>query len=113
MVNAGVLPRPIGEAEVIGFVTNGPTKLANLRKRPQLRITFRSGWEWATAEGQVELIGPNDPNPDISADRRRLLLREIFAAAGGTHDDWDAYDQAMREELRPAVLISPPRIYSS
>jgi PPOX class probable F420-dependent enzyme len=113
VVNAAVLAHPIGGTEVIGFVTYGRTKLANLRRRPQLAVTFRSGWEWAAAEGRAELIGPNDPNPDINADRLRRLLREIFTAAGGTHDDWDAYDKAMAEQQRTAVLISPTRVYSN
>ena len=26
-----------------------------------------------------------------------MLLREVFGAAGGTHDDWDVYDAAMAE----------------
>ena len=113
VVNAGVLPHPVNGADVIGFVTYGATKLANLRKRPQLSITFRSGWEWATIEGRVELIGPDDPSPSIGADRLRLLLREIFTAAGGSHDDWDGYDRTMAEQRRTAVLISPTRIYSN
>ena len=113
VVNAGVLPHPVNGADVIGFVTYGATKLANLRKRPQLSITFRSGWEWATVEGHVELIGPDDPSPSIGADRLRLLLREIFRAAGGSHDDWDGYDRTMAEQRRTAVLISPTRIYSN
>ncbi len=113
VVNAGALPHPVGGTEVIGFVTYGPSKLANLRQRPNLTITFRSGWEWATAEGSAELIGPNDPNPHLSADRQRLLLREIFTAAGGTHDDWDAYDRTMAEQQRTAVLVHPTRIYSN
>lgn len=113
VVNAGVLPHPVNGADVIGFVTYGATKLANLRKRPQLSLTFRSGWEWATVEGHVELIGPDDPSPSIGADRLRLLLREIFRAAGGSHDDWDGYDRTMAEQRRTAVLISPTRIYSN
>jgi PPOX class probable F420-dependent enzyme len=113
LVNAGPLPHPLSGAEVVGFVTYGATKLANLRTRPQLSITFRSGWEWATVEGQSELIGPDDPLPGISADRLRLLLREIFTAAGGSHDDWDGYDRTMAEQHRTAVLVSPTRIYSN
>jgi PPOX class probable F420-dependent enzyme len=113
VVNAGLLSHPTGGARVIGFVTYGRTKLANLRQRPQATITFRSGWEWATAEGRVELIGPNDPHPDLDADQLRRLLREIFTAAGGTHDDWDAYDKTMAEQHRTAVLISPTRVYSN
>jgi len=113
VVNAGVLPHPVNGVDVIGFVTYGATKLANLRKRPQLSLTFRSGWEWATVEGHVELIGPDDPGSNIGADRLRLLLREIFRAAGGSHDDWDGYDRTMAEQRRTAVLISPTRIYSN
>jgi SAM-dependent methyltransferase len=43
----------------------------------------------------------------------RLLLRGIFRAAGGTHDDWDAYDRVMADERRTAVLITPRRVYTN
>ncbi len=81
--------------------------------RPQVTATFRSGWQWATVEGTGELIGPDDPDPAVDADRLRLLLREVFTAAGGTHDDWDEYDRVMAENGRTAVLIHPTRIYSN
>jgi hypothetical protein len=42
-----------------------------------------------------------------------VLLREVFSAAGGTHDDWDEYDRAMREERRTVVLVTPTRVYSN
>jgi hypothetical protein len=42
-----------------------------------------------------------------------VMLREIFTATGGTHDDWDTYDRVMREERRTAVLISPDRVYTN
>jgi hypothetical protein len=113
VVNAGVLRHPLGPADVIGFVTYGATKLVNLRMRPQVAITFRSGWEWATIEGRAVLIGPDDRSDDIDDERLRLLLREIFTAAGGSHDDWEAYDRAMTEQRRTAVLVSPTRIYSN
>jgi PPOX class probable F420-dependent enzyme len=113
VVNAGALPHPIDGTEVVGFVTYGKAKLANLRARPQLSVTFRSGWEWATVEGRAELIGPDDPHPGLDAEGLRLLLRQVFAAAGGTHDDWDAYDRAMAEQRRTAVLFTPTRIYSN
>ncbi|MGA2306711.1 MAG: TIGR03618 family F420-dependent PPOX class oxidoreductase [Acidimicrobiales bacterium] len=113
VVNAGVLPHPIDGTEVVGFVTYGKAKLANLRARPQLSVTFRSGWEWATVEGRAELIGPDDPHPSIDAEGLRLLLRRVFTAAGGSHDDWDAYDRTMAEQRRTAVLVTPTRIYSN
>ena len=61
LVNAGVLDHPATGRPVLGFVTYGRVKLANLRARPQLAVTFRDGWQWATVEGRAELAGPDDP----------------------------------------------------
>ena len=84
------------------------------RARPQLAATFRNGWLWATVEGNAELAGPDDPQPWLTdADQLRLLLREVFTAAGGTHDDWDTYDRTMAEQRRTAVLVTPSRVYSN
>ena len=113
VVNAGVLIHPVDKSEVVGFVTYGRMKLANLRVRPQVSITFRSGWRWVTVEGRAELIGPDDPGHDIDAEGRRLLLRHVFTAAGGVHDDWGAYDRTIAEQRRTAVLVRPSRIYSN
>ena len=114
LVNAGVIPHPVkGSDDVVAFVTYGAAKLRNLRARPQVTVTVRSGWQWATVEGTAELIGPDDPHPAVDAKRLRLLLREIFTAAGGTHDDWDAYDAEMVEQHRTAVLVTPTRVYSN
>ena len=113
VVNAGVLAHPVGGADVVGFVTYGKAKLANLRTRPQVSITFRAGWKWVTVEGRAELIGPDDVHSDVDAEELRLLLREVFRAAGGTHDDWDAYDRTMAEQRRTVVLVSPTRLYSN
>ncbi len=113
LVNAGVIAHPATGAQVLAFVTYGKVKLANLRARPQVTTTFRNGWQWATVEGHAELAGPADPQQWLDPERLRLLLREIFTAAGGSHDDWDAYDRVMVEQGRTAVLIAPTRIYSS
>lgn len=114
LINAGVLAHPVTAQPVLGFVTYGRVKLANLRRRPQISVTFRSGWQWATVEGHAELAGSADPQPWLTdPDRLRVLLREIFTAAGGTHDDWDTYDRVMREQGRTAVLITPTRVYGN
>jgi PPOX class probable F420-dependent enzyme len=113
VVNAGVLPHPLTGAPAVGFVTYGPVKLANLRARPRVTVSARSGWEWATVEGTTRLIGPDDPAPGIDGEGLRLLLRAVFAAAGGRHDDWDEYDRVMAEQRRTAVLIEPARVYSN
>jgi PPOX class probable F420-dependent enzyme len=112
VVNTGVLDHR-GD-QVVGFTTRGDSrKLANLRARPRLAVTIRVGWEWATAEGDAELIGPDDPAEGFDAEALRLLLRAVFRAAGGTHDDWATYDRVMAEERRAAVLVSPVRLYSN
>jgi PPOX class probable F420-dependent enzyme len=114
LVNVGLLPHPATGEPVLGFTTYGKVKLANLRARPQIAVTFRNGWQWATAEGRAELAGPDDAQPWLKdADRLRLLLREVFTAAGGTHDDWDEYDRVMAKERRAVVLIAPTRVYSN
>jgi PPOX class probable F420-dependent enzyme len=112
VVNAGVLAHPVTGATVVGLVARGGTrKLDNLRARPRATVVVRAGWEWAAAEGPADLIGPDDPAAGIDAEALRLLLRAVFTAAGGSHDDWDAYDTAMAEERRTAVLVTPERVY--
>ncbi len=67
-----------------------------------------------TAEGRAELAGPNDGQQWLKdAEQLRLLLREVFTAAGGTHDNWDEYDRVMAKERRAVVLIAPTRVYSN
>jgi PPOX class probable F420-dependent enzyme len=114
LVNVGLLPHPATGEPALGFTTYGKVKLANLRARPQLAVTFRNGWQWATVEGRAELAGPDDAQPWLKgADQLRLLLREVFTAAGGTHDNWDEYDRVMAKERRAVVLIAPTRVYSN
>jgi PPOX class probable F420-dependent enzyme len=114
LINAGALAHPVSGRRVLAFVTYGKVKLANLRVRPQLAVSFRRGWQWATVEGRAELAGPDDPQPWITEpDALRILLREVFVAAGGTHDDWGTYDRVMAEQRRTVVLVEPTRIYSN
>ena len=70
--------------------------------------------------GSAWKVGPKSSAPTIRTPRGLPglpglpgLLRDIFASAGGTHEDWAAYDAAMAEEQRAAVLIQPDRIYSN
>lgn len=113
LVNAGFLEHPVTGDQVLGFVAVGRVKLANLRSRPQVNVAFRSAWSWRAVEGRAEIIGPDDPHPQVDAERLRLLLREIFTAAGGSHDDWDEYDRTMAEQRRAAVLVVPERVYGN
>jgi PPOX class probable F420-dependent enzyme len=114
VVNAGVLAHPVTGAQVVGLVARGGSmKLANLRARPRATIVVRAGWQWAAAEGPAEIAGPEDPLPGFDPAQVPTLLRDVFTAAGGTHDDWPTYDRVMAEERRAAVLITPDRVYSN
>jgi PPOX class probable F420-dependent enzyme len=112
VVNAGVIDHPISGEPVVAFVSAGTARrLAHLRARPRATVVVRAGWQWAAVEGPVELAGPDDALGGVGGDRLRLLLREIFSAAGGTHDDWDEYDRVMAAERRVAVFVHPDRVY--
>lgn len=110
VVNAGVLAHPVEGHPVVACVARGATaKLTNLRRHPRATLVFRAGWDWVAVRGPVELAGPDDPLPGIDSEGLRLLLRDIYTAAGGSHDDLTAYDQAMAREHRTAVLVEPHR----
>ena len=113
VVNAAVMAHPLTDDAVVAFVTAGHRKLVNLRSNSTITVVVRSGWQWAAVEGSADVIGPDHPHPAIDSERLRALLRDIFIAAGGTHDDWDTYDQIMREERRAAVLVTPTCAYSN
>jgi PPOX class probable F420-dependent enzyme len=113
VVNAGVLSHPVSGEQVVGFVTYGRAKLSNIRRRPWTTVVFRGGWQWGAVEGPAEIIGPDDSFEGFDSSRLPELLREVFRAAGGTHDDWDEYDRVMAEQRRAAVLVHPRRVYSN
>ena len=78
LVNAGVLDHPISGQPSVAFVTYGSAKLRNLRARPHLAVTFRSGWSWATVEGRRRA---DRPGRSASPRRRRtatsMLARHL------------------------------------
>ncbi|WP_158880793.1 pyridoxamine 5'-phosphate oxidase family protein [Amycolatopsis anabasis] len=111
VVNAGVLDDPVTGRTSVGFVAvGGGRKLDLLRRNGHATIVFRRGWNWVSVQGAVRLVGPDDPDPAFPADGLRQLLRDVFIAATGTHDDWEEYDRVMAAERRVAVFIEATRI---
>ena len=113
VVNAGFIDHPVTGLPVVAFVVQAGTyKLRHLRSHPVATLSWRAGWAWATAEGTVELIGPDDPCEGVSPDAIPTLLRTIYSSAGGgEHQDWADYDRAMAAERRVAALLTPHRTY--
>ncbi|MCE2526458.1 MAG: pyridoxamine 5'-phosphate oxidase [Actinomycetia bacterium] len=111
LINAGVMTHPVTDEEVVAFVVPSNTvKLRHWRHTPQATITFRAGWSWIGVEGAVTKVGPDDPMEGFDAADLPILLRDIFTAAGGTHEDWDEYDRVMAAERRTGVFIHPAKI---
>jgi PPOX class probable F420-dependent enzyme len=114
VVNAGVLPDPITNEPVLGFVSAGSAvKLSLLRRTGRATVVLRAGWEWVAVEGPVRLIGPDDVAAGFDMSRLPALLRDVFTAAGGTHENWDEYDRVMAAERRTAALVQPERLTSN
>jgi PPOX class probable F420-dependent enzyme len=114
VVNVGVMDHPIGGDRVVAFVARGDSaRLGHLRRRPDINVLARRGWQWAAVDGEAELIGPDDPHPEVDRDGLRVMIREVFVAAGGTHDDFDEFDRVMVEDRRCVVLVAPERCYSN
>lgn len=111
VVNAGVLDDPITGSPAVGMVLlGGVRKLDLLRRNQQATVTFRAGWHWASVDGPVRIIGPDDPHPGFDPADLPGLLRAIFISAGGTHEDFGEFDRVMAAERRVAVFVAPNRI---
>jgi PPOX class probable F420-dependent enzyme len=113
VVNAGVMRHPLTGADAVVFVARGVRKLEHLRTDARVTVVARAGWRWSAVEGTAEIFGPDDPHPDVDNEALRLLLRSVFVAAGGTHEDWDTYDRTLADERSAAVVVTPLRIYPS
>lgn len=111
VVNAGVMAHPVTARPAVSFVVFGSSrKRVLLRNNGRASLVFRVGWRWTGVEGPVDVIGPDDPFDGFDPSGLPQLLREVFLAAGGKHDDWDEYDRVMALERRAACFITPERV---
>lgn len=110
VVNAAITAHPVSGDRVLALVSRGDTaKLVNLRRHPQATLVFRDGWDWISVSGAVTVAGPDDKLPGVLPADLPRLLREIYAAAGGTHPDLEEYDREMAADRRAAVFVTPDR----
>lgn len=114
VANCGVMDHPVSGEPCVALVSmGGAARLTHIRRGSQVTIAIRRGWQWRSVTGPADIVGPDDPTDGIDGDSLRLLLRDVFQAAGGTHDDFDEYDRAMAAERRAAVFVAPDRILSN
>ena len=111
VTNCGLHAHPVTGAECVALVSMGSAaRLGHVRTGSEVTIVVRRGWRWIGVTGPADLIGPDDTADGIDDETLRLLLRTVFQAAGGTHDDYDDYDRSMAAEHRTAMFVSPVRI---
>lgn len=111
VVNCGVMSNPSTKADSVAFVAIGSSaRLNHIRRGSEVTVAVRRGWNWVSATGKADLVGPDEPNDGHDPEALRLLLREVFQSAGGTHDDWEEYDRVMAKDGRVAVFVDPARV---
>jgi len=111
LVSAGVLDDPVdGTPSVAAVIAGAARKLPLLRRAGRATVVFTSGFEWVAVDGPTRLIGPDDPDGRFPEADVPGLLRAVFVAAGGTHDDWATYDRVMAEERRTALFVHGARV---
>ena len=90
--------------------TEDRAKLRNLRRDPRCTILVGTDdWRnFVVLEGEARLVGVDDS----SADEYRETLRNVYrTAAGQEHPNWLEYDQAMRDDRRYGVIVTPTHVY--
>lgn len=111
LVNAGPIDDPIDGGACVGLVAMGRSaKLALLRANPRASVVFTHGYEWISVSGRVRLVGPDDGGGGIDVP---ATIRSVYIAAGGEHEDWDAFDRAMAEDRRCCVFVRAESITSN
>ena len=105
---AGRRPRPVtGGVDEQGriVISTYPerAKTANARRGPQVSVLVLSddfGGEWVQVDGDCEVIDlPDSVEP----------LVDYFRAISGEHPDWDEYRQAMRDQGKSLLRVTPTR----
>ena len=90
--------------------TDDRAKLRNLRHNPNCTILVGTGdWRnFLVLEGQARLVSVDNS----SAEEYRDTLRQVYrTAAGQEHPNWPEYDQAMLDDQRYAILVTPTNVY--
>ena len=111
VVNCGMIEHPLTGDTCVAFVSGSKAaRLKHIDRGSQVTITARRGWAWSSVTGPADLIRPEQVPETIDKEQMRLLLREVFHAAGGVHDDLEEYDRTMLQEGRVVVCVTPERV---
>jgi PPOX class probable F420-dependent enzyme len=90
-------------------VTDGRAKTNNLRRDPRasLHVGRDDFYAYAVVEADVELLPVTTSKDDATSD----ALVAYYRTVAGEHSDWDEYRQAMIDEGRLLLVLTPTRAY--
>ncbi|HET6876756.1 MAG TPA: PPOX class F420-dependent oxidoreductase [Jatrophihabitans sp.] len=80
-------------------------KVANLRRDPSCSVLVLSddfGGAWVQVDGSAEVLDMPDPAAEDA-------LVGYFRCISGEHPDWDEYRQAMRDQGKSLIRVTPER----
>jgi hypothetical protein len=107
VVSAAVMPHPISQNDVVAFlVERGSAAHSMLQSTKVAQFSFEREAPRGLVAGPVELVQA-DP---IQADWFRWMVGEVFTAAGGTPDDWNAHDQTIGVRSTVVAFLRPEQI---
>ena len=84
VVNCGVSDHPITGISSVALVSMGnAARITHIRRGSEVTVAIRRGWNWISVTGPAEIVGPDNLPEGIDSEALRLLLREVYQAAGG------------------------------
>ncbi|MGD9999172.1 MAG: PPOX class F420-dependent oxidoreductase [Ilumatobacteraceae bacterium] len=90
-------------------ITADRAKYVNLRRDPRasLYVTRDDFWAYVVIEGDVELTPVAAEPHDATVE----ALVELYRSVAGEHRDWDDYRQAMVNDRRVMLTLTPTHAY--
>ena len=92
-----------GEGRIVMSTYPERAKVTNLRREPSCSVMVLSDeWNdpWVQVDGTAEILDlPDALDP----------LIDYFRAIGGEHPDWDEYRQAMTDQGKSLIRVTPQR----
>jgi len=95
--------------QILISVTDGRAKTKNLRRDPRasLHVNRDDFWAYVVVEAHVELTPVAESVDDHTVDQ----LVEYYRSVAGEHDNWDEYRQAMVDDQRLILTLTPTHAY--
>ncbi len=92
--------------------TSNRAKFHNIKRNPKCSLLIsNSNWSpYIVIEGTAKIYFTDNTEENAL----KHILRDVYrAAAKKEHPNWIEYDQAMKDDMRAAIIIVPEKIYGT